>query len=95
MARKRYSDEDILKRLRETEVKLAQGSDVQTACRGVGVIAATYYSWRRRFSWMGKSQLAELRTLEKGNARLKKIVAELELDRLILKENLNYPKPRA
>jgi putative transposase len=44
---------------------------------------------------MGKSQLSELRSLEKENARLKKIVAELELDKLILKESLNYLKPRA
>jgi len=95
MARKRYSDEDILKLLREIELKLADGDDVRTACRGVGVSDATYYHWRRRFGGMGKSQLSELRSLEKENARLKKIVAELELDKLILKESLNYLKPRA
>jgi putative transposase len=78
MARKRYSDEDILKLLREIELRLAEGSDVQSACRGVGVSDATYYNWRRRFGGMGKSQLSELRTLEKENARLKKVVAELE-----------------
>ncbi len=95
MARKRYSDEDILKLLREDELKLADGDDVRTACRGVGVSDATYYNWRRRFGGMGKSQLSELRSLEKENARLKKIVAELELDKLILKESLNSLKPRA
>ena len=84
MARKRYSDEGILKLLREIELKLAEGSDVQSACRGVGVSDATYYNWRKRFGGMGKSQLSELRSLEKENARLKKIVAELELDKLIL-----------
>lgn len=93
MARKRYSDEDILKLLREIELKLADGDDVRTACRGVS--DATYYNWRRRFGGMGKSQLSELRSLAKENARLKKIVAELELDKLILKESLNYLKPRA
>ena len=50
---------------------------------------------RRRFGGMGRSQLAELRSLEKENARLKKIVAELELDKLILKESLDCLKPRA
>ena len=95
MARKRYSDEDILKLLREIELKLAGGSDVQSACRALGVSEASYYSWRRRFGGMARSQLSELRGLEKENARLKKIVAELELDKLILKESLNHLKPRA
>lgn len=95
MARKRYSDEDILKLLREIELKLAEGSDVQTSCRSVGVSDATYYNWRRRFGGMGRSKLSEFRDLEKENARLKKIVAELELDKLILKESLNHLKPRA
>ena len=95
MARKRYSDEDILKLLLEIEVKLANGSDVQSACRCVGVSDATYYNWRKRFGGVGKSQLSELRSLERENVRLKKIVAKLELDKLILKESLNYLKPTA
>jgi transposase-like protein len=95
MARKRYSDEDVLKLLREIEVHLASGSDVVSACRSVGVSDATYYNWRKRFGGMGKSQLSELRALEKENSRLKKIVAELELDKLILKESLDFLKPKA
>jgi hypothetical protein len=95
MARERHSDEDILKLLREIELKLAEGGGVQSACRSVGVSDATYDNWRNRFGGMGKSQLAELRSLEKENARLKKIVADLELDKLILKESLNHVKPRA
>ena len=95
MARKRYSDEDVLKLLREIEVHLASGSDVVSACRTVGVSDATYYNWRKRFGGMGKSQLSELRALEKENSRLKKIVAELELDTLILKESLDFLKPKA
>ena len=77
MARKRYSVEDVLKLLREIELKLADGNDVRTACRSVGVSDATYYNWRRRFGGMGKSQLSEMRNLEKENVRLKKIVAEM------------------
>lgn len=95
MARKRHSDEDVLKLLREVEVKLAGGNEVASACRGVGISDATYYSWRKRFGGMGRSQLSEMRTLEKENARLEKIVAKLELDKLILKESLNHLKPRA
>ena len=95
MARKRYLDEGILKLLREIELNLAAGSDVATACRSVGISDATYYNWRKRFGGMGKSQLPELKALEKENSRLKKIVADLELDKLILKESLDFLKPRA
>ena len=91
MARKRHSDDYILKLLREIEVKLSAGSDVASACRGVGI---SYYNWRKRFGGMGRSQLSGLRSLEKENTRLKKIVAELELDKLILKESMTYLKPR-
>lgn len=95
MVRKRYSDEDILKLLREIELNLASGQDVVSACRSVGVSDATYYNWRKRFGGMGRSQLSELKALQKENGRLKKIVAELELDKLILKESLDYLKPKA
>lgn len=95
MARKRHSDEDVLKLLREIELKLSGGSDVASACRSVGISDATYYNWRRRFGGMGRSQLSELKSLEKENARLKWIVAELELDKVVLKESLNHLKPRA
>lgn len=95
MARKRYSDEDILRLLREIELSLASGTDVATACRTAGVSDATYYTWRKRFGGMGRSEMANLKALQKENDRLKKIVAELELDKLILKESLDYLKPKA
>ena len=56
MARKRHSAEDILKLLREIEVKLSNGSDVPSACRSVGISDATYYNWRKRFGGMGRSR---------------------------------------
>ena len=90
MARKRFSDEDILKLLGEIEPNLAAGSDVATACRSIAISDATYYNWRKRFGGMGKSQLSELKALEKENSRLKKILADLELDKLILKECLVF-----
>ena len=95
MARKRYSDEDCLKLLREIELKLASGSDVSSACRAAGISEATYYAWRKKFGSMGRSQLAELKALAKENQRLKKIVADLELDKLIPKESLDFLKPKA
>jgi transposase-like protein len=94
MARKRYSDEDILKLLREIEVCLASGSDVATACRAAGISDATYYTWRKKFGGMARPQLSEMKALEKENQRLKKIVADLELDKLILKESLDFLKPK-
>ena len=95
MARKRYSDEDVLRLLREIELSLAEGLDVVSACRKAGDSDATYYNWRKKFGGVSKSQLAEKKALEKENARLKRIVADLELDKLILKETLDYLKPRA
>jgi len=95
MARKRHSDEDILRLLREIEVHLSGGLDVASACRKAGVSDATYYTWRKKFGGMGRSQLSEMKALQKENDRLKKIVAELELDKLILKESLDYLKPKA
>jgi len=95
MARKRYSDEDVLNLLRQIELSLASGSSIEMACRSAGISDATYYNWRKRYGGMGKSQLQELKGLEKENTRLKRIVADLELDKLVLKESLNYLKPRA
>jgi len=94
MARKRHSDEDILKLLREIEVRLASGGDVATACRAAGISEATYYTWRKKFGGMARSQLSEMKALEKENQRLKTIVADLELDKLILKESLDFLKPK-
>jgi transposase-like protein len=94
MACKRHSDEDILKLLREIEVHVHSGMDVVSACRKAGVSDKTYYAWRKKFGGMGRSQLSEMKSLQKENDRLKKIVAELELDKLILKESLDFLKPK-
>lgn len=95
MARKRFKDEDVLNLLRQIEIDLSSGSDVASACRKAGISDATYYTWRKKFGGMAKSQLQEKKALEKENERLKKIVADLELDKLILKETLDYLKPKA
>ena len=84
----------ILNLLRQVELSLASGSSVETACRSAGISDATYYNWRKRYGGMGKSQLQEFKSLGKENSRLKMIVADLELDKLILKESLDYLKPK-
>ena len=95
VARKQYSDGDVLRLLREIELSLAEGLDVVSACHKVGVSDATYYNWRKKFGDVSKSQLTKKKALEKENARLKRIVADLELDKLTLKKTLDYLKLRA
>ena len=70
------------------------GMDVVSACRAAGVSDKTYDGWRRKYGGMNRAGLAEMKTLEKENQRLKKSVADLELDKLILKESLDYLKPK-
>ena len=94
MARKRHTDEDCLKILRQVELELAGGADVVKACRSAGISDATYYACCKKFGRMARSQFCELKALEKENQRLKKIVADLELDKLILKESLDFLKPK-
>ena len=86
MARKRYSSEDIIGRLREAEVALAEGSTVAEVCRRIGVTEVTYYRWRKDYGGMRVGQARRLKELEVENARLRKAVSDLTLDKLILKE---------
>ena len=66
-----------------------------SACRTAGISDNTNYGWRKRYGGMGRAKLTEFKALEKENQRFKKILAELELDKLILKESFDYLKPRA
>ena len=95
MARKRYSYEDVLKLSREINVHLHDGLDVVSACRKAGISDKSYYYWRKKFGGLSRSQVCEMKSLKKENERLKKIVADLQLDKLILKESLDHLKPRA
>ena len=95
MARKRFLAEDALKLLREIDVHLHDGLDVVSSCRKAGISDKTYYYWRKKFGGIGRPQLSEMRSLQKENERLKKILAELQLDKLILKESLDHLKPKA
>jgi putative transposase len=95
MTRKRFSEDDILNVFRQIELVLSGGSSVEMVVCTAGTSNATYYKWRKLYGGMGKSKLHDFKSLEKENERLKRIVAELELDKLILKESLDYLKPRA
>ena len=86
MARKRYTAEQIIGMLREAEVGLAEGKRVAEVARELGVTEQTYYRWRREYGGMKVSQARRLKELERENAQLKRVVADLTLDKLILKE---------
>ena len=89
---KRYSVEQIIGKLREAEVWLSQGRTVKEVSRELGVTEQTYYRWRKEYGGLKVSQARRLKELERENSRLKKAVAELTLDKVILKEALegNY-----
>ena len=86
MAKKRYGAEQIINKLREVEVMLSNGSTIGEASRKIGVTEQTYYRWRKEYGGMKVEQAKRLKNLEKENARLKKLVADLSLDNAILKE---------
>jgi transposase-like protein len=86
MVKKGYTPEQIIGKLREAEILLNQGETVAAASRKIGVSAHTYYRWRREYGGLRVDQARKLKTLEKENTRLKKLVADLSLDNAILKE---------
>ena len=86
MARKRFTTEQIITKLREAEVHLAQGKTVVQACKQMGITEQTYYRWRKEYGGLKMDQAKRLKALEKENVRLKKLVADLSLDNQILKE---------
>jgi len=86
MVKKSYSPEQIINKLREAEILLNQGATVGEASRKIGITEQTYYRWRREYGGMRVEQARRLKDLEKENARLKKLVADISLDNAILKE---------
>ena len=86
MARKRYTAEQIIGHLRQAEVMVGQGQSMEAVLREIGVTANTYYRWRKEYGGLGLDQARRLKDLEQENARLKRVVADLSLDNLILKE---------
>ena len=86
MAKKGYTPEQIINKLREAEILLSQGNGIGEACRKISVTQQTYYRWRKEYGGMRVEQAKKLKTLEKENTQLKKLVADLSLDKAILKE---------
>jgi putative transposase len=83
---KRFTTEQIIRKLREAAVLLAKGQTIAQICKQLGVTDQTYYRWRREYGGLKSDQAKRLKELERENARLKKVVADLTLDNSILKE---------
>ena len=86
MASKKHRPEEALAKLRQVDVLVSQGRSVADAVRSIGVTEVTYYRWRQEYGGLKADQVRRLKELETENARLRRAVAELTLDKLILKE---------
>ena len=86
MGRKRHTPEQIITALREAEVGLARGKSVKLMSRELGITEQTYYRWRREYGGMKVSQARRLKERERENGHLKRAVANLTVDKLILEE---------
>ena len=86
MSNKRHKPEEIVTKLRQVEVLRGQGMPMADAVRQIGVSELTYYRWRKQYGGMNRDQLRQLKELQKENERLRKAVADLTLDKLILSE---------
>ncbi len=86
MARRQHKPEEIVAKLRQVEVLAAQGTTVAEGARAIGVTEAAYYRWRAEYGGLKLDQVKRLRQLEAENARLRKAVADLTLEKVILKE---------
>ncbi len=86
MAKKRHTTEQIIHKLREAEVALSKGEVLSKVVRKLGITEQTYYRWRKEYGGLRTDQARRFKELEKENARLKTVVADLTLDNAILKE---------
>src|SRR5919199_4777640 len=86
MARKRHTPDEIVAKLRQVDVLIGQGQAVAEAIRAIGVSEVTHYRWRQEFGGLKADQVKRLKALEQENARLRRAVAELTLDKQILAE---------
>ena len=86
MVRKSYTPEQIINKLREAEILISQGATIAVMLKQIGVSDCTYYRWRQEFGGMKVEHARRLKELEQENARLKRLVADLSLDKAILTE---------
>ena len=92
MKRKRHGPEQIIKKLREADAMLAAGKTIGQACQAMEISEQTFHRWRNQYGGMKAEEAKRLKELDDENKRLKKLLAEAELDKAILKEALrgNY-----
>ncbi len=86
MPKKRFSSEQIIAKLRQIEVQLAQGKSIALACKEAGISEQSYYRWRKEYGGLQIEQARRLKDLERENARLRRLVADLSLEKQILKD---------
>jgi transposase-like protein len=86
MPRKQYKPEEIVAKLRQVDVLVSQGQPVAAAVRSIGVTEVTYYRWRQEFGGLKTDQVKRMKELEAENARLRRAVSDLTLDKMILAE---------
>ena len=86
MPKKTHTAEQVINKLREAELHINQGMPIAEASRKIGVTEQTYYRWRKEYGGLRIEQAKKLKSLEKENTRLKKLVADISLDNAILKE---------
>ncbi len=86
MPKKRFSPEQIIATLRQIEVQLAQGKSIALACKDAAISEQSYFRWRKEYSGVPLEQAKRLKDLERENARLRRLVADLSLEKQILKD---------
>lgn len=86
MGTKKHKPEEVVAKLRQVDVLVSQGQSVADAIRGIGVTEVTYYRWRKEFGGLKSDQVRGMKELETENQRLRKAIADLTLDKLILQE---------
>lgn len=89
MTRKRFSAEEIVNELRQADVLISQGQTISQVCKQIGVTDQTYYRWRKEYGGLKTDQAKRLKELERENSRLKRLLADAELDKAILREAAN------
>ena len=90
MRKKRFQPEEIITKLREADILIGQGRTVAETIKALGVSDVTYYRWRQAYGGMSTSQAKRLKELEQENVRLKRLLADAELDKSILKEAIDF-----
>jgi putative transposase len=84
--KKKFSGTEIVGKLRQADVLMAEGKTVPEVCREIGITAQTYYRWRNKYGGMSPDMIKQLRELQKENARLRRVVSDQAIDIAILKE---------